>query len=57
MLWSIAIILFLLWVIGMVTAHTLGGFLHLLVGAAVVLLLVRIVKGSARKSPDPASHP
>ncbi|MFH1807498.1 MAG: lmo0937 family membrane protein [Pseudomonadota bacterium] len=49
MLWSIAIILLLLWVIGMVTAYTLGGYIHVLIAAAVALLLVRIVKGSWRR--------
>ena len=45
MLWAIAIILVLLWVIGLITSYTLGGFIHLLVAAAVILLLVRIIRG------------
>ena len=45
MLWTIAIIFILLWVLGLVTSYTLGGYLHLLVGLAVVLLLFRIIQG------------
>jgi hypothetical protein len=45
MLWTIAIILLLLWALGLVTSYTLGGFIHVLVVVAVVLLLVRIIKG------------
>ena len=51
MLWMIAIVLLLLWALGLTTAYTLGGFVHLLVAAAVVLLFVRIIKGSGRKPP------
>jgi hypothetical protein len=50
MLWTIAIILILLWALGLVTTYTLGGFIHVLVGVAVVLLLVRIVLGRRRGS-------
>jgi uncharacterized protein (DUF58 family) len=49
MLWAIAIILLLLWAIGLITSTTMGGFIHVLVVAAVVLLLVRIIRGSNRK--------
>lgn len=52
MLWTIAIIFLLLWAIGVITSNTLGGFIHVLVAAAVVLLLVRIIKGSGKKLPD-----
>ena len=45
MLWTIAIILILLWALGLATSFTLGGFIHVLVGAAVVLLLIRIIQG------------
>ena len=45
MLWTIAIIFILLWALGLVTSYTLGGFIHVLVGLAVVLLLVRIIQG------------
>ena len=45
MMWTIALIFILLWALGLVTSYTLGGFIHVLVVAAVVLLLVRIIKG------------
>jgi multisubunit Na+/H+ antiporter MnhE subunit len=50
MLWSIAIILVLLWALGLVTSYTLGGFIHVLIVAAVVLLLVRIISGHRRRA-------
>ena len=55
MLWTIAIIFLLLWAIGLITSTTLGGFIHVLVVVAVVLLLVRIIKGPGRKQPVPTS--
>jgi asparagine N-glycosylation enzyme membrane subunit Stt3 len=45
MLWTIAIVLILLWVIGFITSYTLGGFIHLLVVLAVVTVLIRIIQG------------
>ena len=46
MLERIAIILVLLWLIGIVSAYTLGGAVHLLLLVAVVLIIVRVVRGS-----------
>ncbi|HRC56424.1 MAG: lmo0937 family membrane protein [Myxococcales bacterium] len=48
MLWTIAIIFLLLWALGLATSYTLGGYLHVLVGVATVLLLIRIMKASGR---------
>jgi hypothetical protein len=45
MLWTIALILLVLWALGMVTSFTMGGFIHLLIVAAVVLVLVRLIQG------------
>ncbi len=45
MLWTIAIIFFVLWAIGLVSAHAFGGFIHLLLVLAVITLLVRIIQG------------
>ena len=45
MLWTIAILLLVLWGLGLVTSHTLGGFIHILIVAAVVLVLVRLIQG------------
>ena len=45
MLWTIAVILMILWGLGLVTSYTMGGFIHILVVLAVVAVLVRIIKG------------
>jgi hypothetical protein len=47
MLWTIAIILLVLWALGLVTSFTMGGFIHLLIVAAVVLVVVRLIQGRA----------
>lgn len=45
MLMTIAIILLLLWILGLVTSSTLGGFIHILLVAAVIVILVRVIQG------------
>lgn len=45
MLWTIGIILVVLWALGLVTSYTMGGFIHVLIVLAVVVVLVRIIKG------------
>ncbi len=45
MLWTIAVVLTVLWVLGLVTAYTMGGFIHLLLILAVVAVLVRVIQG------------
>jgi uncharacterized protein DUF5670 len=45
MLWTVAVVLLLLWVLGMVSATTMGGFIHVLLVAALVLVLVRVIQG------------
>ena len=45
MLWTIAVILIVLWAVGLVSAYTLGGFIHLLLVLAVIVILVRIIQG------------
>lgn len=45
MLWTIAIILFILWLLGLVTSYTLGGFIHILLVLAIIIVLVRIIRG------------
>ena len=45
MLWTLAVILLILWGLGLVTSYTMGGFIHILVILAVVTVLVRIIKG------------
>lgn len=45
MLWTIAVVLMLLWVLGMVSSYTLGGFIHILLVLAVVTVLIRLISG------------
>ena len=45
MLWIIAVILIVLWILGLVTSYTMGGFIHILLVVAVVVILVRIIQG------------
>lgn len=45
MLWTIAVILLVLWFLGMVSSYTLGGFIHILLVLAVIAVLVRIIQG------------
>ena len=45
MLWTIFVILLVLWLLGVVSSYTLGGFIHILLVLALVVLLIRIVQG------------
>jgi Family of unknown function (DUF5670) len=45
MLLSIALILFVLWLLGLISAYTLGGFLHILLVLAIIAVLIRIIQG------------
>jgi hypothetical protein len=45
MLWTIAAILLVLWLVGLLTSYTLGGFIHILIVVAVVVVLIRIIQG------------
>jgi hypothetical protein len=45
MLWTIAVILLILWLVGMVSSYTLGGFIHILIVLAVIAVLVRLIQG------------
>ena len=45
MLWILAVILIAMWLLGMVTSTTMGGFIHILLVVAVVVVLVRIIQG------------
>jgi hypothetical protein len=48
MLWTIAIILVVLWLLGLITAHTMGGFIHVLLIIAVVVILVNVTSRRKR---------
>jgi asparagine N-glycosylation enzyme membrane subunit Stt3 len=45
MLWTIAVLLLILWLLGMVSSYTLGGFIHILLVLAVIAVLVRVIQG------------
>jgi hypothetical protein len=45
MLWTIAIILLVLWLLGLVSSYTMGGFIHILLILAIVDVLVRLIQG------------
>jgi hypothetical protein len=42
---TIAIVLILLWILGMVSSYTLGGFIHILLVIAIVVILIRVIQG------------
>jgi hypothetical protein len=45
MLWTIAVILFVLWALGLVTSYTLSGYIHILLVLAIVALIIGIIQG------------
>ena len=45
MLYTIAVILLILWVLGLVTSYTIGGFIHILLVVAIVMILIRVIGG------------
>jgi hypothetical protein len=45
MLYTIAIILLILWVLGLVTSYTMGGFIHVLLVIAIIMVLLRVIQG------------
>jgi hypothetical protein len=45
MLWTIFVILVLMWLLGMVTSYTLGGFIHILLLLALVTVVIRVIQG------------
>jgi hypothetical protein len=45
MLFTIALVLLVLWALGLVTSYTVGGFIHILLVAAIILVLVRVIQG------------
>jgi hypothetical protein len=45
MLWTIFVILLVLWLLGLVTAYTLGGFIHILLVVAIAVLLIQVISG------------
>jgi hypothetical protein len=45
MLWTIAVVLVVLWLLGLVSSYTMGGFIHVFVAVAVIVVLVRVIQG------------
>lgn len=51
MLWTISVILIVLWLLGLVSSYTLSGWIHLLLVVAIILVLVRIIQGKPPVQP------
>jgi len=45
MLWTIFVVLIVLWLLGLVTSYTMGGFIHILLVLAIVVVLIRVIQG------------
>jgi len=45
MLWTIFVVLLALWLLGLVTSYTMGGFIHILLVVAIVVMLIRVIQG------------
>ena len=45
MLWTIAVILIVLWLLGLMTAYTMGGFIHVLLVVAIIVVAIRLIQG------------
>jgi len=45
MLWTIAVILLVLWLLGLVSSYTMGGFIHLLLVLAIIVVLINVIQG------------
>jgi hypothetical protein len=45
MLWTLAVILIVLWLLGILSSHTMGGFIHVLIVVAIIMVLVRLIQG------------
>ena len=45
MLWTIAVVLIVLWLLGLVSSYTMGGFIHILLVIAIVVVVIRLIQG------------
>jgi hypothetical protein len=45
MLWTIAVVLIVLWALGLVSSYTMGGFIHVLLVIAIVVVLIQVIQG------------
>jgi uncharacterized membrane protein YtjA (UPF0391 family) len=48
MLWTILVVLFVLWLLGVVTSYTLGGFIHVLLLVALAIFVINLIQGRRR---------
>jgi hypothetical protein len=49
LLWTIAVVLLVLWVLGLVSSYTMGGFIHLLLVIAIIVVLLRVIQGRRKQ--------
>lgn len=49
MLWTICVILIILWLLGLVSSYTMGGLIHILLVIAIIMILVNLISGRGRK--------
>jgi hypothetical protein len=45
MLWTIVVVLVILWLLGLLSSYTMGGFIHILLVIAIIVVLVRVIQG------------
>ena len=45
MMWTIAVVLIILWALGLVSSYTMGGFIHILLVIAIIVVLIRVIQG------------
>jgi hypothetical protein len=45
MLWTVAVVLIVLWLLGMVSSYTMGGFVHILLVVAIIVILINVIQG------------
>jgi len=45
MLWTVAVVLLILWLLGLVSSYTMGGFIHILLVLAIIVVLFRVIQG------------
>jgi hypothetical protein len=45
MLWTIAVLLIILWALGLVSAYTMGGFIHVLLVVAIIVIILQVIQG------------
>ena len=46
MLYTIAVVMLILWLLGLITSYTMGGFIHILLVVAIIMILVRLIQGN-----------